>query len=199
MFFFRSKNIKNLSDNELVARFREAGENRYLETLLDRYYHLVFGVCLKYLKDQDKSNEASGAIFEKLVNEIHKTEINNLSSWLGTVTRNYCLTQIRNENRRNENTTVVDFTVIREEDEYTDDEEVDKETLLQKMEKALESLKPAQKTCVELFYLQDKSYKEITDMTGFDIKEVKSHIQNGRRSLKILVTNQDDAVRRQIS
>ncbi|HKZ68006.1 MAG TPA: sigma factor-like helix-turn-helix DNA-binding protein, partial [Chitinophagaceae bacterium] len=54
-------------------------------------------------------------------------------------------------------------------------------------ETALKELNPEQQQCVTLFYLQKKSYQEISDATGFTMLQVKSYIQNGKRNLKLLI------------
>jgi RNA polymerase sigma-70 factor (ECF subfamily) len=56
---------------------------------------------------------------------------------------------------------------------------------LQSLEKGIQELPVEQKRCIELFYLQQKCYKEITEITGYEQKKVKSYIQNGKRNLKI--------------
>ncbi len=56
-----------------------------------------------------------------------------------------------------------------------------------KLEKGITELSEEQKTCIELFYLHDKSYEDISNMTGYDMKKVKSYIQNGKRNLKIFL------------
>lgn len=68
-------------------------------------------------------------------------------------------------------------------------EEEENQIQLKQLQNAIQQLRPEQQKCIELFYLEDKLYKEIAEMTGFDIKSVKSHIQNGRRNLKILMND----------
>ncbi|MEO1383805.1 MAG: sigma-70 family RNA polymerase sigma factor [Bacteroidota bacterium] len=63
--------------------------------------------------------------------------------------------------------------------------QMDKELQLQQMEQALTKLKLEQRVCVELFFLQKKSYQEVASETGYTLKQVKSYIQNGKRNLKI--------------
>lgn len=62
-----------------------------------------------------------------------------------------------------------------------------KEQQLSVMEKCMESLTPEQRICVDLFYLQEKCYKEVAEITGYDMLKVKSYIQNGKRNLKICI------------
>ena len=63
-----------------------------------------------------------------------------------------------------------------------------KEGLLQKLEMGLEALKPDQKLCLELFFLKDKSYKEIMRETGLSLNEIKTHVQNGKLNLKKMMS-----------
>ena len=65
---------------------------------------------------------------------------------------------------------------------------IEKDVLLNKMMNAIKQLNAEQKECVSLFYLQKKSYAEIAEITGFNMLQVKSHIQNGKRNLKILIS-----------
>ena len=65
-------------------------------------------------------------------------------------------------------------------------DEVDsREEQLTHLEEALQLLNEEQRLCLELFYLQQKSYQEVSELTGYDMKQVKSYIQNGKRNLKI--------------
>ena len=66
---------------------------------------------------------------------------------------------------------------------------VEKDVLLNKMMNAINELNAEQKECVSLFYLQKKSYAEIAAITGFSMMQVKSHIQNGKRNLRLMFEN----------
>jgi RNA polymerase sigma-70 factor (ECF subfamily) len=59
------------------------------------------------------------------------------------------------------------------------------EDQLQVLEDILPSLKEDQRICVELFYLKDMSYQQISEHLNISILAVKSAIQNGKRNLKI--------------
>ncbi len=63
--------------------------------------------------------------------------------------------------------------------------EKDKEHQFNQLEKAISELNEDQRRCIDLFYLKDKSYNEIAELTGYTLNEVKSFIQNGKRNLKI--------------
>ena len=144
---------------------------------------LVYGVCLKYLPDSETARDAVMNIFEELVQKLPNHEVDNFRGWLYTVAKNHCLMQIRS--RKNIKITELTTVVVQSEENLHLNGELEKEEHFQKMEHCLRTLPAEQKQCVELFYLQGKSYNEIVEATGFDWKQVRSFIQNGRRNLKI--------------
>ena len=73
---------------------------------------------------------------------------------------------------------------------HLNNEEIDKDKF-KNLQEALNLLNTEQKKCVELFYLKEKSYIEIAELTGFNLKQVKSYIQNGKRNLKNYLTKKN--------
>jgi len=63
--------------------------------------------------------------------------------------------------------------------------EIDYDEKTMKLKEAMTSLNREQGLCVTLFYLEEKSYKEVVEITGFSSNQVKSYIQNGKRNLKL--------------
>ena len=144
--------------------------------------HLVYGVCMKYFRDEDDSKDAVMQIFEKLLLDLKKHEVQNFKGWLHTVAKNYCLMQLR---KKNPETPLTDNLIVENEIVLHRDEEQHLEERLTLMEEAIAQLNEQQKICVELFYLKEKCYKEISELTGYTMNDVKSFIQNGKRNLKI--------------
>jgi RNA polymerase sigma-70 factor (ECF subfamily) len=178
----------HLSDSELIALYKLDSNKQAFGILFNRYTHLVFGVCLKYLKDRDDAEDAVMQIFEKLLTDIIKHDVQEFKFWIHTVAKNHCLMQLRKEQhaRKHQNQldkdaiSLMDFT----EDAHHDRNEI-KEIQLNEMNLALKQLNDTQRRCIELFYIQDKSYQQIALETGFTLNEVRSYIQNGKRNLKI--------------
>ena len=179
------KNISNQSatDLELVALYKKSGELSVLGVLYERYMDLVYGVCLKYLKEGEAAKDATMQIFEELVSKLHKYEVENFKSWLHTLAKNHCLMQLRTP--KNLKTVEFNTELMQTGEEVHLNGIFQKEEQLQQLEQCLNSLSAEQKQSVELFYIQNKSYKEISDITGIDWNQVRSLIQNGRRNLKI--------------
>jgi DNA-directed RNA polymerase specialized sigma24 family protein len=61
----------------------------------------------------------------------------------------------------------------------------EKERQLQRLGHCMQQLNDEQRQTVKLFYIDNKCYNEITEVTGFEWNKVRSLIQNGRRNLKI--------------
>ncbi|MCX6312275.1 MAG: sigma-70 family RNA polymerase sigma factor [Bacteroidetes bacterium] len=186
-----SSHIKSLSDNDLVNRFKETGDNICIGELFSRYRHLVFGVCMKYLADEDESQDVQMQVFEKLLKDLQRHNIEQFKGWLYTVAKNECLMYIRSRKskRAHEAELQKDLMGVMESEMSLHPEGVtDTEHQLREMEDSLEGLDEKQRRCLELFYLDLKCYKEVADLTGFSLNEVKSFIQNGKRNLKILMS-----------
>ena len=71
------------------------------------------------------------------------------------------------------------------------EEVIEKERKLQLLEEAIAELDEAQQRCIRLFYLEEKSYQEVAEISGYNMNQVKSYIQNGKRNLKILMTKHE--------
>jgi RNA polymerase sigma-70 factor (ECF subfamily) len=187
--------IKNIHDNalpdkELVDSFKTSGDLEVLAILFQRYMGLLYGVCLKYLKDPETAKDAVMQVFEELVQKLPKHQVDNFKSWLYTLAKNYCLMQLRTP--KNLKTTEFKPDSMQSAEETHLNGVMLKEENLQKMERCLETLSAEQKVSVELFYLQNKCYKEIADITGLDWNKVRSYIQNGRRNLKICMEKAEE-------
>jgi RNA polymerase sigma-70 factor (ECF subfamily) len=181
--FLKNIPTNELPDKELVNLFRTSGNMDVLAVLFQRYMDLLYGVCLKYLKQPETAKDAVMQIFEELVSKLPRHEVENFKSWLYTLAKNHCLMQLRTP--KNLKTTEFNPDSMQlEEDVHLNGIQL-KEENLQKLERCLETLSIEQKKAVELFYLQNKCYKEIAEATGIDWNKVRSFIQNGRRNLKI--------------
>jgi len=186
------KNYQSLDDKELIVIYRKRGDNSAMGALFERYSHLVFGVCMKYFKDEDTSKDATLQVFEKTMQDLKRFEIEKFSAWIHKVARNYCLMQLRSKK--------IMIPVDDEEGISTDrmmgqgfstnpEQQDNKEAQLSLLEEGISKLNEEQKICIELFYLKRYSYQDVSEISGMSLNEVKSHIQNGKRNLKIYMMN----------
>lgn len=180
--------MASFSDEQLIQTYLSTGDNSIIGELFERYTHLVYGVCMKYLKNEDNSRDMVMEIFESLMDKMTKYKITNFKSWLYSVTRNSCLMKIRAEKSEK---SAIEKSVNNFERIIVDSFEkmhqlIDKpdEKRLASLMNAIATLNDEQRQCLDLMYLQEKSYKEVAFITGFSLNQVKSHIQNGKRNLK---------------
>ncbi|WP_111635412.1 RNA polymerase sigma factor [Pedobacter cryoconitis] len=184
-FIKNTTGIKDADDAALLLRYKSTGSLDALGTLYNRYMHLVYGVCLNYFKEEEASKDAVMQIFEELVVKLKIHEVQNFKSWLHVLTRNHCLMALRKLAKSN--TVSIDDTFVENTDFVHLDIDDTKETQLTVMEKCMETLTEEQRKSVDLFYLQEKCYKEVAEITGYEMVKVKSYIQNGKRNLKICI------------
>jgi len=179
----QAKSYQNLGDQELVSIYRESSSMEALGELVNRYSDLLYGVGLKYLKDPEAAKDVVMDIFEELVQKLKQHQVDNFRGWLHTVAKNHCLMKLRSHKKMQ----VVDVPteLMQSGQELHLNGMMQQEQDFELMEKCMESLPDVQRTAIELFYLQNKSYKEITELTGKDLNTIRSNIQNGRRNLKL--------------
>lgn len=176
------------SDNELITEYKNTRNNVFVGILYKRYAHLVLGLSLKYLKDKDEAQDAVMQIFEKLLSDLLKHHIEYFKSWLYTFSKNHCLMMLRSKQSRQNKADEMELHAdlfMETSDNLHLNAGGEKEEQYVALENAILNLSKEQKICVELFYLKQKSYQEITEITGYSLNEVKSYIQNGKRNLKI--------------
>lgn len=188
-----------LTDVELLELYRKTRDKEHVGVLYKRYSHLVFGLCMKYFADEDQAADAVTNIFTKLFDDLLKHKVEYFKSWLYTYSKNHCLMQLRSakSSLRKSLDYSADFKVSMEnsEEEHHNANKREQEYAL--LEQALTGLSDEQRTCIELFYLKDKSYVQITEITGHDLNKVKSYIQNGKRNLKIMLEQNNNAGQQQ--
>jgi RNA polymerase sigma factor (sigma-70 family) len=181
----QSNQYNHIEDSELLMNFYSDHNNEWLGIILQRYTLMLLGVCMKYLKNEEEAKDGVQQIFLKVIDEVHKYKVTYFKSWIYMVAKNYCLMKLRNKGKYS---TEINERVMAAPDETESISiHIEKDRLLQHMATALLQLNKEQQQCVTLFYLEKKSYTEIAEQTSFTMMQVKSHIQNGKRNLKLLL------------
>jgi len=188
-----NKNRRNKTDTELLGFYLKTGDFNILGELYSRYMHLVYGVCLKYFKEPEKAKDAVIEIYEKIQSEIYKHDVKNFKSWLYVVTKNYCLMELRKTKKG-------ELVLVENDEELAGFMEnsaelhpIDKdrnEALEKALADCIARLKNEQQKCINLFYFENRCYREIAEHLKIEEKKVKSFIQNGKRNLKICLEGQ---------
>lgn len=176
------QDLSELGDAELLERYARDKRNEYIGALYNRYLAMVYGVCLKYLRNADDASDAVTDIFENLIARISKYEIREFRTWIYSVAKNHCAGVLKRKK------VTVDFESAESFMEFSQIthllNEKDNERMLAMLKECMESLPENQKVSIEMFFFADKSYADIVSETLFTTKNVKSYLQNGKRNLK---------------
>jgi len=188
----KNKNQVQDSDEYLISEYLNTKNLEILGELYQRYTYMVYGVCLKYYKDREESKDAVMHIFERLIEEIEKHEVENFRAWLYVMTKHYCLRQLQKKNSSSKkfkqfyNEKIMESTI-----ELSPIDEIPEKDLSSALRECIEKLKIEQKNCIELFYLKEKCYQEVSEELSIPLNKVKSYIQNGKRNLKICLEKEN--------
>lgn len=188
------KELEQLSDNALITGYQETGQQVYISLLYRRYEHLVYGSCLKYLKNSHDIEDMVGEVFEKVMLKLRTTNVKSFADWVFIITRNACLSKLRKKKIEYSSSDNWD-EIERKSDEFMENEGLARlmnsepsNRRISLVKDALAELSEEQRHCVQLFFFDSQSYREIEATTGYPLKKVKSLLQNGKRNLRIILS-----------
>jgi RNA polymerase sigma-70 factor (ECF subfamily) len=190
MLLNRRSYLRKLSDEDIISLYKEKQWSSCIDELYQRYSHLVFGVCLKYVKQIENAEDITLTLFTSLTQKLLQHQVQHFKSWIYVSARNSSLMFLR-ANKKSEELMQDDH--LFDESEFLLEEKHQKDELLDNLSAVFDELKAEQKMCIQLFYLEKKSYEEVAQLTHYTLKEVKSHLQNGRRNLKILLEKRKES------
>jgi RNA polymerase sigma-70 factor (ECF subfamily) len=182
IFLKNKQKISDYSNEELLSTFIESGDAAFFGELYRRYIPLVFGLCLKYLNNRDEAHDAVMDLFETLLEKVPQYEIKIFNTWLYSVAKNHCLLKLRKE--KQVSYVNLNDAFVENEDYFTLLDKPQTEEEMAALAHCMEILPDKQKISVRYFFIEEKSYADIVDLTGFTLNKVKSFIQNGKRNLK---------------
>jgi RNA polymerase sigma factor (sigma-70 family) len=180
----KANRYDHMTDTELLDLYNYDKNQEWMGILLERYTLLLLGVCMKYLKDENEARDCVQQIFLKVLTEVGKYKIDYFKSWLYMVAKNHCLMRLRDKGSKSAKELNDNHAIATETDRQ---ELLANEQTYDLLEEAINELSEEQKQCVILFYLKKSSYHQISEKTGYNLMQVKSYIQNGKRNLKILL------------
>lgn len=181
---FGKKRYQTLDDNDLPGHYKETGNQEIIGEIYKRFGHLMFGTCLKYLKNKEEAEDCVMGIFEKMPDKLENHQIQHFKSWLYMVTKNACLMRLRKVDPFSDALPILEEAVEGSNESGIDDKKL-LEIKIEALNEAIEDLKDEQKETVKLFYIEQCSYAQISERLDMPMKKVKSAIQNGKRNIKM--------------
>lgn len=175
--------MQHFSDEELVRLYVETQRNIYFEKLYERYCDKVYRKCLSFTKDPLRAEDLTHDIFLKLVVKLSSfREQAKFSTWLYSITYNYCTDQLRSHNLRRE--VYMDDNWERLDVESDDGLAEMAEMEARQLEKALHQLAPEEQTMLLMKYQDDISIRDIASINGLTESAVKMRLKRSRDKLR---------------
>ena len=187
--FLKSSKFREHTDEVLLGLYSEKNDLKIIGILYERYMHLVFGVCLKYLKDQEESKDAVMDIFEGLVEKLKNHDVKEFRKWLFIVAKNHCLMVLRKNKNKPDEISENIHQMFMESNQHEHPNDISDP---EKFQEKLKMLPAEQQECLRLFYFDGHSYNDIVESTGYSASKVKSYIQNGKRNLERILKEENE-------
>jgi RNA polymerase sigma-70 factor (ECF subfamily) len=171
--------LRNLTDEGLIERFQNTKDGACFAEIFRRHKRTINRRCLAVLRDGAAAEDLTQDTFVTAFTKIDLFRGGTFYSWLCTIARHLCLNHLKSAGVARDAThrpdEVPGTTKSAREARTADD-----------VHAALKELSPPQRTCLKLFYMEGYTYREIAKLTGYSGKEVKTHLQNGRRRFELV-------------
>jgi RNA polymerase sigma factor (sigma-70 family) len=172
--------VKHYTDEQLARLYVDTQRNTFFEELYERYADKVYRKCLSFVKDKAKAEDFTHDIFMRLILRIGTfKETSKFSTWLFSITYNYCMDQLRLNKKMAEDELTETIDVAEESE---DNEEIEMDT--KRLRKVLEGIPPAERTILLMKYQDDFSIKEIADTFGLTESAVKMRLKRTKEKLR---------------
>ncbi len=175
-----AKKISDLTDSEVIARFRLAQDQAYFTILYQRYARKVFGKCYSMLLDEGLARDATQDIFIKILMNLAKfNELSSFSTWVYSITYNFCIDLIRKKKK---------VQVIYTEDvskiKNDADDDIPNSVILEmrqdRLAKVLDILPPGDKAILLMKYIDDMQIKDIAEVLDKTESAIKMQIMRAK-------------------
>lgn len=185
---------RSLDAETLMHQYWQTGDKRIFAELFHRFAPVIFKVCHRHIPEEDLCRDMVMATFEKCLSSPPSPNLQSVKRWLTVVARNACIDYLRSQHQYTEYCrTLAD---LQNHLIYAQEPEENYPAHLW-LNQVLQQLKAEQRICIELFFFQQKTYEQIAQSTSFSLTEIKSHLQNGKRRLRLLLLefqNTDSAI-----
>ena len=153
MLLNRRSYLRKLSDEEIISLYKEKQWTGCIDELYQRYSHMVFGVCMKYVKQIENAEDLTLSLFTSLTEKLMKHQVQHFKSWLYVSARNSSLMFLRANKLSQE---LKDDDILYDDGDQRLDEKLEQDELLERLTMVFDELKQEQRICIDLFYLQKK-------------------------------------------
>ena len=181
--------MKHLSDQELMAVV-QGGDYSPASEIYDRYSARIYNFAFRFLKNAEAAEDATQEVFVKMLkhaNQFHGDA--KLSTWLFSITANWCRDYLRKaDNKAKESDDVL--VTLPAPNELSPERKLELRENEVRVRRALEALTPEQREAILLSRYQGLSYAEIAQIAGCSEGAVKTRVFRAMETLKKALTGQ---------
>jgi RNA polymerase sigma factor (sigma-70 family) len=169
------------SDHELIQGCRYS--NRIAQkNLYERYFGRVFGIAMRYTKNQEEALDILNSAFLKVFTSLDKYEDNsNLAGWIAKIVFNTAIDHVRRNTKYRQ---VMDFNV--EAEHSVGNESLDK-LQTEDLYRLIQKLPASSRSVFNLYVIDGYKHKEISEILDISVGTSKWHLSNARKELQDLI------------
>lgn len=176
-----------IEDQQLINQILNGDTNAYGK-LIARYKDLVFTLALRMLKHREEAEEVSQDAFLKAYRSLHKFKGDSkFSTWIYKVTYNTCLDRIKKNKKHYNDVAIDDFTFNKLESiDNALEQMIDSERQLL-IKKCIEKLPPDDAYILTLFYFEELSLDEISEIIQITSNTIKVKLYRARKKIAVIL------------
>ena len=179
-----------MQNKELLNHIKgcQRGDDKSQRWIFERYYRLMFGVCLRYVSDRDATQDVVQEGFLKIFSSINKySSKGSFEGWMRRIMVNTAIDAIRSRKATGLVLGVEESfdSVAEEMPETIDDDEMN--FTVHDVQAAMAQLSPMYRMVFNLHVFDNLAHKEISEQLGISIGTSKSNLAKARRNLRILL------------
>jgi RNA polymerase sigma-70 factor (ECF subfamily) len=168
------------------------GNERSKTLLFEIKYNFIKRSVRRYFKDPDTIDEVIQLSFIKIFNKLKSFNTDNFNGWCNKLACNTALDYIqsRKTNKVNHITytdVIYDYDLFHSLDNYNNNLDDVELTKIQNLHKCINKLTPKYKIAINMFYFEEKTFGEISKITGTTESTAKTNCLRARRNLKVML------------
>jgi len=170
-----------LTDEQLVKIIREKDKELYSE-IIKRYQTKLSHYLKKFIYDSDELEDVLQMVFIKSYRNLYGFDIHKkFSSWIYRIAHNEAINHLKKNSKGQISLEEVEYKII--DEKINLHEEIDRNLLKEKIDKLLTNVNLKYREPLILFYFEQKSYQEISDILRIPKSTVGTFIKRGKEIL----------------
>ncbi len=172
----------NLTDEQLVSIVRESDKEKYAE-IVHRYETKLSHYLRKFIPDDDQRQDVLQEVFIKAYRYLFWFDVKKrFSPWIYRIAHNEAINYIKRYKKKTISLEPEELHIM--DDSIDHPKQIDNNILKDQLEKALGHLKDKYREVLILYYFEEKSYEEISDILQCPKNSVGVMIKRAKEQLK---------------